>query len=187
MGSAKTEITQLLKKLDKNESDEIYNQLFKKVYDALKDMAYAHLNLEYGEHTYTRTSLVHEVYLKMIRQNQVNATDRSHFYAIAARCMREILIDYARKKKADKRWGDKHRITYLDEVIKTEKKNQELLDIDHKLKQLAKLNQRLSDVVELRFFGGMSLEDTAQALEISTSTVKRDWKKARGWLYKELK
>jgi RNA polymerase sigma factor (TIGR02999 family) len=102
--------------------------------------------------------------------------------------MRQILIDYARKKNAQKRGGKKNDITYIDELFeKQDQKAQELIDIDDALKRLEKLNERLSKVVEMRFFGEMTIEETAKALNISKSTVKRDWKKARGWLYKELK
>lgn len=157
------------------------------MYDKLKEIAHSHLSREYTEHTYSRTALVHEVYLKMIRQDQIKASDRSHFYAIASRCMRQILIDYARKKKAKKRGGDNHKVTYIDKLLNSEQKKEELLDIDKKLNELEELNSRLSQIVELRFFGGMTIEDTARALNVSPSTVKRDWQKARGWLYKELK
>jgi RNA polymerase sigma factor (TIGR02999 family) len=102
--------------------------------------------------------------------------------------MRQILIDYARKKNAKKRGGKSKDLTYVEGIYSTfDNKAQELIDIDNALKELSKLNERLSTVVEMRFFGEMSIEQTAEALEISESTVKRDWLKARGWLYKELK
>ncbi|MGM0546124.1 MAG: ECF-type sigma factor [Bacteroidota bacterium] len=188
MTSSKTEITLLLNQLQKEGGDSgIYNKLFDCVYKKLKEIAHSRLNKEFTEHTYSRTALVHEVYLKMVQQDQIKASDRSHFYAIASRCMRQVLIDYARKKEAEKRGGDKCKITLIDHLLESRKKAEELLDIDKKINELAKLNKRLSDVVELRFFGGMTIDDTAEALDISKSTVIRDWKKARGWLYKELK
>lgn len=186
----KSEITQLLKQLDSEDEkkdSETYDQLFELVYDQLKKIAHTHLEKEYSGHEYSKTALVHEVYLKMINQDQIEASDRSHFYAIASRCMRQILIDYARKMKAQKRGGEQHKVTYIDKLLTSQKKAAEIINIDQKLKELANLNKRLSEVVELRFFGGMSINNTAKVLDISTSTVKRDWKKARGWLYKELK
>lgn len=189
MGTSKSEITQLLNELcEKEDNSNTYNRLFALVYDELKKIAHSRLQQEYSTHTYSKTALVNEVYLKMFVQDEIKASNRSHFYAIASRCMRQILIDYARKKKAQKRGGDRQDLTYIDELFKKQQqKAQELIDIDAALKELAELNERLSDVIEMRFFGEMTIEDTAEALEVSESTVKRDWMKARGWLYQKLK
>lgn len=186
--SNKSEVTQLLVRL-KNGEDGIYDKIYPLIYQELRNLAYAHMNMQAGDHTMSKTELVHEAYLKMIEQNSsIDASDRTHFMAIASRCMRQILIDYARKKNAKKRGGDKEEITYIDELFENQhKKVQELIDIDDALNRLAKLNPRLSKVVEMRFFGEMTIEETAFALGISESTVKRDWMKARGWLYQELK
>ncbi len=181
------EITQLLVRLRKGEEG-VYDKLYPLVYDRLRTIANQQLSKGSNNHTYSRTELVHEAYLKMIDQTQIDVTDRSHFMAIASRCMRQILIDYARKKHAEKRGGKKKNLTYIDEIFARQKnKAQELIDIDDALKRLEKLNERLSRVVEMRFFGEMTIPQTAEALGISESTVKRDWRKARGWLYKELK
>lgn len=182
-----SEITLLLVKLKKGE-DGIYNQLYPLIYEELKRLAYAQMNRQSPDHTLSKTELVHEAYLKMIDQTQIDFEDKSHFLAIASRCMRQILIDYARKKSAKKRGGNKKDLTFIDELFDAQnQKAQELINIDAALNQLEKLNQRLSKVVEMRFFGEMTIEETAKALDISESTVKRDWMKARGWLYKELK
>lgn len=182
----KSEVTRLLLKLKEGDK-EVYDQLYPHVYEELKRLAYAHMSRQ-SDHTLSRTELVHEVYLKMVHQPEVDFKDRSHFLAIASKCMRQILIDYARKKKAQKRGGDKKDLTYIDELFKAQQqKADELIGIDEALDRLATLNQRLSDVVEMRFFGEMTIEDTAKALDVSESTVKRDWMKARGWLHKELK
>lgn len=182
-----SEITLLLVKLKKGE-DGIYNQLYPLIYEELKRLAYAQMNRQSPDHTLSKTELVHEAYLKMIDQKQIDFEDKSHFLAIASRCMRQILIDYARKKSAKKRGGKKKDLTFIDELFDAQnQKAQELINIDAALNQLEKLNQRLSKVVEMRFFGEMTIEETAKALNISESTVKRDWMKARGWLYKELK
>lgn len=182
----KSEITQLLHKI-KNGSEEAYDKLFPLVYDELKRLAYSKLKKEHKDITYTETALVHEVYMKIADQESLEAEDKSHFFAIAVRCMRRILVDHARKKKAEKRGGDQRDLTYIDELLKVRYKAEELVDLDAKLKELAKLNQRLADVVTLRFFGQMTVPATAEALDVSERTIERDWAKAKGWLYKELK
>lgn len=180
-------VTELLVRLKKGE-DGVYDQLYPAIYEELRQLAYAHMSRQSPDHTLSKTELVHEAYLKMIDQSQIDFTDKSHFLAIASRCMRQILIDYARKKHADKRGGKEKDLTYIDELFNAQnQKARELIDIDAALNELEKLNERLCKVVEMRFFGEMTIEATAKALGISESTVKRDWMKARGWLYKELK
>ncbi|MBN2733086.1 MAG: sigma-70 family RNA polymerase sigma factor [Balneolaceae bacterium] len=183
----KSPVTLLLVRLKKGE-DGIYDQLYPLIYQELRQMAYAQMSRELNDHTLSKTELVHEAYLKMIDQSQIDFTDRSHFLAIASRCMRQILIDYARKKHAKKRGGQNRDLTYIDELFDAQnEKAQELINIDEALDELASLNERLSKVVEMRFFGEMTIQETAETLGISQSTVKRDWMKARGWLYKKLK
>lgn len=162
-------------------------KIFPLVYDELKRLAYSKLKKERRDITFTETSLVHEVYLKMRDQTTLKANDKNHFMAIAARCMRQILIDHARKKKAEKRGGDQQDVTYIDSLFKVHYEAEELIDLDTKLDELARFDQRMADVVTLRFFGRMTVAGTADALDVSERTVKRDWAKARGWLYKELK
>ncbi|HKJ46203.1 MAG TPA: sigma-70 family RNA polymerase sigma factor [Balneolales bacterium] len=182
----RSEITQILIKV-KTGSSEAYNKLFPLVYNQLKGLAYMQMKDEPVDHTLSQTELVHEVYLKLIDQKSIDWKDRAHFFAIASRCMRQILIDHARKKKAEKRGGNKQPVTYLDAIMKVDKQADDLINLDEALRNLAKLNKRLSEVVEYRYFGEMSIEDTAEVMNLSVSTVKRDWAKARGWLYKELK
>lgn len=183
----KAEVTQLLVRLKSGEN-EAYDELYPLIYGELRNLAYGHMKRQSADHTLSKTELVHEAYLKMIDQTKINFNDKTHFLAIASKCMRQILIDHARKKHAQKRGGNNKDVTYIDEIFAVQKqKAQELINIDTALKELETLNKRLAEVVEMRFFGEMSIEDTAQALGISKSTVKRDWMKARGWLYKELK
>ena len=184
--SSTANVTSLLIDI-KNGSQNAYNQLLPLVYHELKRLAHCKISKEHNNITLSSTSLVHEVYLKMVDQTIICAKDKNHFLAISARCMRQILVDRARKKSAQKRGGDQSDLTYVDELLNQQKKTEELINIDQKLDELAKLNKRLADVVTMRFFGRMSIHTTAKALDISTSTVKRDWAKARGWLYKELK
>lgn len=183
----KKHVTQLLLKLKKNK-EEIYDQLYPLIYDELRQLAYSHISRDPSAKTLSKTELVHETYLRMIDQSAIDFKDKSHFLAIASRCMRQILIDYARKKHAKKRGGRNSNLTYIDELFSSgDEITNELLGIDEALDDLEKLNPRLCQIVEMRFFGEMSIEETAEALDISRSTVKRDWMKARGWLYKELK
>ncbi|MDR9365902.1 MAG: sigma-70 family RNA polymerase sigma factor [Balneolaceae bacterium] len=179
--------TELLLRLKKGEEG-IYDKLYPVIYEELHQLAYAHMRRQEPDHTLSKTELVHETYLKMIDQTRIDFTDKSHFMAIASRCMRQILIDYARKKHAEKRGGKKKDKTYIDELFQNPKhKAEELINIDSALDKLEKLNERLAKVVEMRFFGEMTIHEVAETLDISESTVKRDWMKARGWLYKELK
>lgn len=182
-----SQVTQLLVRLKKGEEG-IYDQLYPLIYQELRGRAYAQMSRQAPDHTLSKTELVHEAYLKMIDQSQIDFSDKSHFLSIASRCMRQILIDYARKKHAEKRGGKKKDVTYIDELFESQnRKAEELINIDAALDELADLNERLSKVVEMRFFGEMTIDETAEALNISESTVKRDWMKARGWLYKKLK
>lgn len=183
--SKPSDVTLILQEARKG-SEKAYDKLFPLVYDRLKDIAYLRISRE-RNHTYSKTDLVHEAYFQLVEIDNVNWQDRTHFYAIASRCMRRILIDHARKKKAQKRGGDSEPVTYLDEIMNVEHQAEELINLDAALEKLSELNPRLTEIVECRYFGEMTIEDTAEALGISVSTVKRDWAKARGWLYKELK
>jgi RNA polymerase sigma factor (TIGR02999 family) len=182
----KSEVTQLLLEVKKG-SEKAYDELFPLIYNELKQLACSKLKGEPNDITVTETELVHEVYLKIINQNCIEANDKNHFLAIAASCMRQILVDHARKKKAEKRGGDQRDVTYIDEILKAHQESEEIINLDKKLNELAQLDERMAEVVTLRYFGQMTVHQTAKALEISERTVKRDWAKARGWLYKELK
>jgi RNA polymerase sigma factor (TIGR02999 family) len=157
------------------------------VYDELKEIANIQLNKEYGEHTLSRTELVHETYMKLVDQSKISFNDRKHFYAIASKSIRQILVDYARKKKAEKRGGDKKEMTFEEGQLNIAENSQQIVEMDNLLNDLMELDERLGKIVELRFFIGLSIEDTAELLGISTSTANRDWKKAKGWLYQKFK
>lgn len=167
-------------------SDEDYDLIFSSVYDQLRSIAATKINRERKDLTYSKTDLVHETYLRLFESDAMNWNDKAHFHAIASRCMRRILIDHARKKKAEKRGGSEEALTYIDELMRVQEQAEHLISLDEVLKRLGQLNERLVEIVECRYFGEMSIEDTADAMGISVSTVKRDWAKARGWLYKEL-
>lgn len=183
----KAEVTRLLKRIKSGEN-EVYDDLYPLIYEELRKIAYAQMSRQYDDHTLSKTELVHETYLKMVDQSNIDFSDKNHFLAISSKCMRQILIDHARKKHAQKRGGVEKDLTYIDGIFSNQKKKAgELIDLDSALNELEKLNERLAQVVEMRFFGEMSIEDTADYLGVSKSTIKRDWEKARGWLYKELK
>ena len=173
-----------------NGSQEAYDKLFPVVYDRLRHIAYSQIgriSASPMEHTWSKTDLVHEVYLKMVRHDQIDWKGRTHFFAVAACSMRQILIDHARKMSRQKRGGDKKEITFIDEIMKAEYQAEELIQIDQALDKLANYDERMAEIVEMRFFGDMNFEDIAEVINLSPRTVYRDWAVARGWLYKELK
>lgn len=178
-------ITRLL--LDwRSGNQQALDELFPHVYDELKQIAHLHLRKERDDHTLNTTGLVHEAYLKLVDIQQVQWQDRSHFFAVAARAMRRILVSYARQHNAQKRGGRERPMSLDENLVLTSDRAKELLDLDDALRRLAVLNERLAQVVELRFFGGLSIEETATALDVSVNTVKRDWQKAKAWLHREL-
>jgi RNA polymerase sigma-70 factor, ECF subfamily len=140
---------------------------------------------ERAHHSLQATALVHEAYLRLVDTQHVNWQNRAHFLAMAARLMRRILIDVARKRGFKKRGGDALRLP-LDAALRTPERGQDLIALDDALHALAKLSERKSRIVELRFFAGLSVEETAAVLEVSPQTVMRDWKLARAWLRREL-
>lgn len=179
------DVTRLLQDVYEGDRD-AFDRLMPLVYDELHRIARAKLRGERAGHTLDTTGLVHEVYLKLVDQAQVAWQDRAHFFAIAARAMRQILIDYARKRKAAKRGGKQIRTTLTSRHLVFDIQLEELLDLDAALDRLDEVDERLRKVVEYRFFGGMTEKEVAAVLDISTRTVQRDWRKARAWLYKEL-
>ena len=137
-------------------------------------------------HTLQATALVNEAYVRLVDARQVSWQDRAHFFALCARAMRQILIDHARARASEKRGGDQVAIEFDEAFAATPSSQINLLEINDALNRLAQMNPRMSQVVELRFFGGLNLEETAEALRVSTKTVRRDWDLARAWLYGEL-
>jgi RNA polymerase sigma factor (TIGR02999 family) len=164
---------------------EAMDRLFHAVYGELRRIASRQLQSERPGHTLGTTGLVHETYLKLADQTRVQWQDRSHFFRVAAVAMRRILVDYARRHRAKRRGGELQRIT-LDENASAAERGETLLALDEALERLSRLNPRLAHVVECRYFGGLTEEETAEALGVTLRTVQRDWAKARGWLYSEL-
>jgi RNA polymerase sigma factor (TIGR02999 family) len=168
------------------------DQLFPRVYEELRRIAHRRLGGERNDHTLGTTALVNEAYLKLVDQTRAQWADRAQFFAVAARVMRRILVDYARRHQAQKRGGATAPVCLDDEALANatlvaDERADMLLALDDALTRLAELDERLSRVVECRFFGGLTEEETAQALSVTARTVRRDWVKAKGWLHQALR
>jgi RNA polymerase sigma factor (TIGR02999 family) len=156
------------------------------VYKELRRLAHCELRKERPNHTLQSTALVHEVYFRLVGQNLPQWESRAHFFAIAAQLMRQILVDYARRRCASKRGSGVCMLTLDDAVALRQRKDVDVVAVDDALNTLAELDSRQSRVVELRFFAGLSLEEISEVLGIATATVQRDWTAARAWLYREI-
>ncbi|PEN11070.1 RNA polymerase subunit sigma-70 [Longibacter salinarum] len=164
------------------------DQLWQQVYQELRQVAHRRLLGERAGHTLGTTALVHECYLRLIDQTQVEWQSRLHFFAMASRVMRNILVDYARRKKAQKRGGDAHHLQLEDVSVAGQNGSADLfLALDRALDQLEEVDERLARVVEYRFFGGMKEKEIAELLDVSARTIRRDWRKAKLWLARALK
>jgi len=186
MQPAPEDVTMLLAQLVEGK-DEAASKLIPKVYDELRRLAGGYMRRERGDHTLQATALVHEAYLKLVQQRSVDWQSRAHFFGIAAQMMRRILIDHARAHLRDKR-GAGQQVVPLDEaVVFSPEQSAEMLRVDESLQRLSKLDPRQAKVVELRFFGGLTVEETADVLKISQKTVKREWSVAKAWLHGDMR
>lgn len=164
------------------------DSLIQIVYQELRKIAASYLRNQRPDHTLQPTALVHEAYMKLVDISDANWQDRAHFFAVAAQTMRHILIDHARAIAADKRGGGAQKLA-LDEAVSfsTDNRDVDLLDLDEALKELATFDEKQSQIIELRFFGGLTVEETAEVMKISPATVKREWATARVWLFRKMK
>lgn len=179
------DVTQLLKSWSHGNREALAD-LLPLVYDELRRLASSYMRFEAPGHTLQATALVHEAYMKLINQREVTWQSRSHFFGIAAQMIRRILVDHIRATRAQKR-GSGFAALSLDEALGvSEKKNWEIIALDDALKTLAKVDPQQARIVELRFFAGLSIEETASIVGISPATVKRDWVTAKAWLFREL-
>lgn len=182
-----TEVTILLNRIGDGDG-KAPGELLPLVYGELRKLANSYLKSERPDHTLQATALVHEAYIRLADWEKVSWQNRAHFFAVAAQVMRNILVDHAREKKAKKRdFGQK---LSLDEAISLPRSNQrevDLIELDEALAELAKFDATQSKIVELRFFGGLTIEETAQAMRLSPATVKREWTVAKMWLFRALK
>ena len=165
--------------------EEALKSLIPLVYDELRRLARYHLNRERPDHTLQSTALVNEAYLRLAGQD-LRIQNRGHFFAIASQLMRQILVDYARRHRAGKRGSATCMLTLDERVVSPQTRCVDVLALDEALIGLAKLDQQQSRIVELRFFGGLSIDETSAVLGISPATVKRDWATARVWLHREI-
>ncbi|MCP4205150.1 MAG: sigma-70 family RNA polymerase sigma factor [bacterium] len=184
-GDQSVEITRLLEEWREGDR-EAANHLFPLVYRELRAMAHRQLARRVPGDSLVTTALVHEAYLKLVDRSRAAFNDRGHFFAVAARAMRQILVDQARKRTSKKRGGRERKVTLEEGKVPLRERAAEVLALDEALARLEKIEPRLGQVVELRFFGGLSVEEAAEALAVSARTVKRDWRRARIFLHREL-
>ncbi|HKC72187.1 MAG TPA: sigma-70 family RNA polymerase sigma factor [Terriglobales bacterium] len=182
---APSQVTQLLQGW-RNGDQKARDALLPLVYKELRRVAHFQLRNERADHTLQSTALVHEAYLRLTGVSPPKWEGRTHFFAIAAQLMRQILVDYARRHAAAKRGGSVCRVSLQGAVTKSGRAEVDVIALDDALQGLARIDTRQSRVVELRFFGGLSLEEISQALEIAPATVQRDWTAARAWLHREI-
>ena len=180
------QITQLLKEWSDGNGASL-DELMPLVYEELRRQAARYLRRERANHTLQTTALIHEAYLKLVDQRKVKWQNRAHFFAIAAQAMRRILVDYARERKREKRGGAAENLP-IDEAfqVASKEKNIDLVALDEALTRLAEFDERQARIVELKYFSGLDIDETAEVLGISNATVRRDWNIAKAWLKQEI-
>ena len=183
--SASSEITSLLDEW-RSGKDDAFDRLFALVYDELRSLASSYMRRERPDHTLQTTALVNEAYLKLVGNRDALPQNRLHFFAVAAKVMRQILIDHARARRSEKRGGGAVKVSLDEAAVMSDERADELLALDEALTRLTAVDSRKSQVVELRFFGGLTIEETAEFLGVSFNTAVRDWEMARAWLYRSV-
>jgi RNA polymerase sigma factor (TIGR02999 family) len=179
------DITRLIAQVRRG-NDRASDELFQRVYRELRQLAGRYMRHERSDHTLQPTALVHEAYLRLVDQQDLSFENRAHFFGVAARVMRRVLIDHARAHRAEKRGGDDVKVPLEDAPAMALSDPEHLLEIDQALERLAELDARQARIVELRFYGGLSVEETAGILGVAPRTIDRDWRIARGWLRRQL-
>ena len=179
------EVTQLLTRWSNGDRD-ARDKLIPLVYDELRRRANSYMNGQPPGHTLQTTALIHEAYVRLVDQHNVQWQNRAHFFGIAAQLMRRILVDHARAKKRVKRGGSDVRVSLNDATVAIKGQDLDVVALDEALECLAQIDEQQSRVVELRFFSGLTVEETAEVMGISKATVKRDWSMAKAWLHREL-
>ena len=175
-------VTQLLIDLSNGDRDAV-DLLLPVIYDELRKLAGNYLRRERPDHTLQPTALVHEAYLRLVDQTRVNWQNRAHFFGVAAQIMRRLLVDHARRHNAEKRGQDFQKISLDENIDRAVERSTELIALDDALKALAEFDEQKARVVELRYFGGLSVEETADVLGVAPTTIKRHWRFAKAWLY----
>ena len=185
MDPSQHEVTQMLVAWSNGDQD-VRDELMSVVYQELHRLAHHYMKRESPGHTLQTSALVNEAFLRLIDQRNVQWRNRAHFFGIAAQMMRRILVDYARQRRYAKRGGDARQVTLNDDLIVTDQRSADIVALDEALIELANIDDRKSKVVELRFFGGLSIEETAEVLAVSPGTVMRDWTLAKAWLQRAM-
>ncbi len=178
-------VTELLLRLSDGKRD-VVDELLPLIYDELKRIAASYLRRERSDHTLQPTALVNEAYMKMVDITQVSWQNKAHFIGVAANQMRRILVDHARHHNAQKRGGEFHIMTLNEEIDKADEQTADLIALDDALNELAKMDPVKAKIVELRYFGGLSTDETAEVLGVAPITIKRHWKLTKAWLYGQL-
>ena len=184
--ASRMDVTALLREWS-NGDQEALNKLMPLVYHELRRVARRHLHHERQGHTLQTTALVHEAYLKLVDQKNISWENQVQFFAASAQVMRHILVDHARSRKALKRGGENVRLSLDEMKLSSDEKDADLLTLNEALNNLAVMDSQQGRVVELRVFGGLTVEETAEALQISPRTVKREWSMAKAWLHRQLR
>lgn len=179
------EVTRLLRDW-RNGDREALDRLMPLVYDELRRIARRNLRRQAPGNTLQTTAVVNEAYLRLVDHDSIDWQNRTHFFAVAAQAMRFLLVDHARSQQAEKRGGAARHVELDGVAAITPERSKELIALDEALSRLAELDPRQSQIVELRYFGGLSLEETAEIIGVSVITVRREWAKAKAWLYREL-
>ena len=179
------ELTQILQLAEAGDED-ARAEIIRAAYADLRQLAGAKMRSERQNHTLSATALVHEVSVKLLNETSLPATGRAQFLAYAAKAMRNLLIDHARTRGRQKRGGDKKKVSFEDALSASQDRNLEFLALNDALDSLAQIDPRKAQVVEMRYFGGLSIQETAEVLCVSVATVKRDWDVAKTWLRREL-
>lgn len=185
MGSNTLQVTQLLNDWSGG-NEEALETLMPLVYQELRKMAKGYMRKQNSDHTMQTTELIHEAYLKLVSNDEKKWENRSHFFGVAAQAMRHILVDHARSKSSEKRGGGAIKVDMDETLVISSQRADEIIALDDALIELENLDRRKSRVVELRYFGGLSLVEIAELLKVSRETVKRDWKFSKTWLQREL-
>jgi RNA polymerase sigma-70 factor (ECF subfamily) len=186
VAATRPDVTRLLNDASGGDEDAL-NRLLPLVYGELRELAVRHMQSERSDHTLQPTALAHEAYLRLVGASEISWKSRAQFFAVAAQAMRRILVDHARKRKSAKRGGGRARVPleFIHEPTVTDRKEY-VLAVDEALQRLVEIDPQATRVVELRFFGGLAVEEIAQVLGVSDRTVKRDWHMAKAWLLREI-
>jgi len=179
------DVTQLLIELSKGNRVTV-DLLLPLIYDELRRLAMNYLRRERPDHTLQATALVHEAYLRLVDQTRVNWQNRAHFFGVAAQIMRRLLVDYARKHNAEKRGADFQKLTLDENIEKAVERSEEIVALDRALEALAAIDEQKARIVELRYFGGLTVEETAEVMGVTPITIKRHWRMAKAWLYGQM-